>query len=439
VVFLRRFAPFLYVLNNSVSINFANKLKQSFMNTSKEKLKVSFYLKKSIVHGGLCPVMGRIRIGRDMVRFSCKLHADLKLWDAYSGRLAGKSNHAQKINSAIDKINVAINAKFREIISAKGQITAVELKNAIQGITSSQETLLSVFREHNDEYQKRTGINCALSTWRNYDNARAHLERFIYQKYHVSDIHFKQLDYSFIENYEYYLRIDLKMKPGTILHKTSHLRKMVRIAIGRGIINRDPFSGYSPERPKTTPKYVPADELEKIIHTCLISPAQEVTRDLFIFCCFTGLAYVDLYNLTNEHIVKMDDDAQWLNINRQKTGSGSKIPLLEVPLQIIEKYSGTTSGDKIFPMKSAPLMNLQLKKVAQHCGIGRLLTFHMARHTFATEICLSQGVPIETVSRMMGHNKLSTTQIYAKITHNKVEEDMNALSEKIDDKYIFDI
>jgi len=162
----------------------------------------------------------------------------------------------------------------------------------------------------------------------------------------------------------------------------------------------------------------------------------DITRDMFVFSCFTGLAYIDLYHLTNDKIVKADDGTLWLNILRQKTDNVSKIPLLEVPLKLIEKYRGTGAGDRVFPVKSCGLLDGQLKKIAELCGIKRRLTFHMSRHTFATETCLSQGVPIESVSRMMGHKKLSTTQIYAKVTHNKVNEDMTILSDKIRDKYI---
>jgi len=407
------------------------------MKVSNEDLKVNFYLKKKVLRDGLCPVMVRIRIGRDMVQFSCKLDADPNLWDVRAGRVNGKSHHARNVNSEIDKINVALNAKYKEIISMKGSVMATELKNACQGISSAQETLLYIFRQHNEEYKKRAGINNSIKTWLSYNNSLNHLERFINMKYNVSDMLFRQLDYSFIENYDFYLRIDLKMKPRSVLHKISCLRKITKIAIDKGFISRDPFYNYSAERPKTIQRYIPIDEVEKLIRSPQMSYSQEFTRDMFVFSCFTGLAYIDLCNLKNGQIIKMDDGSLWLNIRRQKTDSISKIPLLDVPLEILEKYNGTVTGDKIFPMKSPVSMNLQLKKVAKHCGIDRHLTFHMSRHTFATEICLSQDVPIETVNQMLGHSKLSTTQIYAKITQNKVEQDMEELSEIIKDKYVF--
>ena len=308
------------------------------MKVSKEKMKVSFYLKKKTSRDGLCPIMGRITIGQDMVQFSSKLEANPELWDTRAGRLNGKSAHARKVNSEIDKINVAVTARYREIVALRGQATANEVKNAYQGSALSQETLLKVYREHNETFEKRIGVNRAKGTYFNYRSAYLSLERFIRKKYQVNDFSFRQLDYSFIENYEYYMRIDCKWKPNTILKKVTFLRKMVRIAIRRKIINHDPFIGYTAERPKASQRYVPAEELEKLMKTSLKSSALDVTRDMFVFSCFTGLSYIDLYNLTNNQIVKGFDGSLWLNIARHKNDNISKIPLLDVAVQLIEKY-----------------------------------------------------------------------------------------------------
>ena len=406
------------------------------MSLSNENLSVSFYLKKNNTRNGLCPVMGNLTIGKDMVRFSCKLEANPTLWDTRAGRMNGKSVHARTVNREIDKINVAINARYREIVSIRGTATAEEVKNTFQGISASQLTLLQLFHEHNDVYRNQAGVNYSIRTWNIHESSRSNLEKFIKHKYHVSDLHFRQLNRVFIDDYVYYLRIDRKLSPCTALKSIESLRKVIKIAIRKKIINSDPFFGFSPEYPKPSQRYVPENELKKLMKTSLNSASLEVTRDMFVFSCFTGLAYIDLFNLTYSQIIKDETGLLWLNINRQKTGSVSKIPLLEVPLQLLEKYGGMRCGnDKVFPMKSNVSMNEQLKTIATLCKIERRLTFHMARHTFATETCLSQGVPIETVSRMMGHTKISTTQIYAKVTHDKVNKDMALLSKKIAGKY----
>jgi site-specific recombinase XerD len=380
--------------------------------------------------------MGRIRIGKDMVQFSCKLEVNPDLWGTRAGRMNGKSAHARMVNSEIDKINVSVNSKYLEIISGKGEATANDVKNSFQGIALSQETLLKVFRGHNEIFKKKIGVTRTKSTFWNYKSGFAHLKNFVNNKYHVSDVSFKQLDYSFIENYAYYLRIDCRMMPNSVLNTIKSLRTIIKIAIRRGIISHNPFAGYISERPKPIQRYVPSEELEKLISTPIKNPALDATRDMFVFSCFTGLSYIDLYNLTDEHIVKAEDGSLWLNVSRHKTETISKIPLLDVALQIIKKNIETGSGNRLFPMKCNSHMNKQLKAIATLCGIERRLTFHMARHTFATETCISHGVPIETVSRMMGHTNLATTQIYAKVTHNKVDEEMKSLSEKIKNKYV---
>jgi len=407
------------------------------MKSTNEKLKVSFYLKKKISRNGLCPVMGRIAIGTDMVQFSCKLDADPTIWDARAGRVNGKSHHARKVNGEIDKINVAVNAKYKEIISLRGMTTVNEVKNAYQGIAKAQETLLKVFREHNQAFEKRVGVNRAKKTYENYQLSFTSLERFIRKKYRVSDLSFRQLDYHFIENFDYYLKIDCGLTPGTISIRMTHLRRMIKIAIRKRIINHNPFAGYSVEsRPKPTQKYVPANDLKKLKTTPLNSAALDVTRDMFLFSCYTGLSYIDLYNLTYRQIEKDDDGYMWLKISRQKTESEANIFLLDEALQLIEKYRGTALRDKVFPMKSWSVMNRQLKKIAVLCNIERRLTFHMSRHTFATETCLSQGISIESVSSMMGHKYLDTTEIYAKTTPNKMSDDMQALSKTLKGMYM---
>jgi hypothetical protein len=259
------------------------------MNELSANLKISFYLKKKNSRNGLCPVMGRIAIGNDMVQFSCKLEANPELWDTRAGRVNGKSHHAQKVNREIDKINVAVNAKFKEITSNRGKATANEVKNAYQGTSLSQETLLMVFREHNEAFEKRVGVNRAKGTYLNYQFSCTSLEQFIRKKYRLSDLSFRQLDFSFIENFDYFLKIDCGLTPGTIVIRMTHLRKMIKIAIRKRIISHNPFAGFCFERPKPTQKYLPTEEMKKLKKTHLKSSALNVTRDMFLFSCFTGL------------------------------------------------------------------------------------------------------------------------------------------------------
>ena len=402
----------------------------------KTELKVHFYLRKTDEKkNGECPVIGKITIGKDVVQFSAKLTAKASLWDIVSGRVTGKSKHATEINATLDKINVAVNTSYRKLQEIKNAITASEVKNAFQGIASGQETLISYFARHNEDFKKRVGVNRELSTQVQYENSLNHLKRFMSLKYKLSDIPFTQLDFSFIEKYDFYLRVELKLKPNTILGIMRHLRKMIKLATGEGIITRDPFDGYSPERPKAEQKYLTRDELQKIIITPLDHPCRYLTRDMFLFSVFTGLAYRDICNLTEKNIVKASDGVLWIETTRQKTGTPCEIPLMEIPMQILDKYKGLAPDGKLLPMQSCGRLNKNLKVIAQLCGLKRKLIFHAGRHTYASEICLSQGVPIETVSRMLGHRDLRSTQIYAKISNNKISEDTDKLEERIKDKF----
>ena len=402
----------------------------------KTDLKVHFYLRKTDEKkNGECPVIGKITIGKDVAQFSAKVTAKASLWDIVSGRVTGKSKHATEINATLDKINVAVNTSYRKLQETKNTVTANEVKNAFQGIASQQETLIRYFARHNEDFKKRVSVNRELSTQVQYENSLNHLKRFMSLKCKLSDIPFTQLDFSFIEKYDFYLRVELKLKPNTILGIMRHLRKMIKLATGEGIITHDPFDGYSPERPKAEQKYLTRDELQKIITTPLDHPCRYLTRDMFLFSVFTGLAYRDICNLTEKNIVRASDGVLWIETTRQKTGTPCEIPLMEIPMQILDKYKGLAPDGKLLPMQSCGRLNKNLKVIAQLCGLKRKLIFHAGRHTYASEICLSQGVPIETVSRMLGHRDLRSTQIYAKISNNKISEDTDKLEERIKDKF----
>lgn len=402
----------------------------------KTDLKVHFYLRKtSEKKNGECPVVGKITIGKDVAQFSSKITAKASLWDVVSGRATGKTKHATEVNATLDKINVAINTSYRKLQKEKTTIMANDVKNAFQGIASQQETLINYFERHNEDFKKRVDVNRELSTYVQYENSLQHLKRFMSLKHKLSDIPFTQLDFSFIETYDFYLRVELKKKPNTILGIMRHLRKMIKLAIGEGIITHDPFEGYSPERPKAEQKYLTREELNKIITTPLDHPCRYLTRDMFLFSVFTGLAYRDIRNLTAKNIVKASDGILWIETTRQKTGTPCEIPLMEIPLQIIEKYKELAPDGKLLPILSCGRLNKNLKVIAQLCGIKRKLIFHAGRHTYASEICLSQGVPIETVSRMLGHRDLRSTQIYAKISNNKISEDTDKLEKQIKNKF----
>ncbi len=402
----------------------------------KEELKVLFYLKKNQSKtNGLCPVMGRISIGRTMAQFSAKLEADASKWNAKAGRMDGKSHHTLDVNRKIDKINLSINKHYKELVENKGRITAEEVKNAFQGIASVQQTLLKMYAEHNETFCKRVGIDREETTYKKYCNAYRHLSEFLQKKYRVQDMSFKQLNFAFVEAFDFYLRIELKMKPNSVLRGIIPLRKIVRIAVNKGYITADPFAEYKPIRGKSVHRYLTMEELKKIMSTNFYSYFRNLTRDMFIFSAFTGMAYADIKKLTVKELVTTDDGNLWVVSARKKTGTVSRIRLLDVAVQIVKKYEKERIGDKVFPMPEYTTVDTNLKRIVQICGIERSVSFHQGRHSFASSVCLSQGVPIETVSRMLGHKDIHTTQIYATVSMQKINSDMKKLSKRIAGKF----
>jgi integrase len=384
---------------------------------------------------GLCPVMGRITVDKTMAQFSAKTDVPLSLWDTLSGQAMGKSSQATKLNQKLDKIAQNIHCHYHKLLQTHETLSAEQVRIAFQGIASEQETLLNYFAQYIEAFQKRMGATREPATLFDLQNALRHLSHFIREKYKLSDLPFSSLNFAFIESFDFYLRVELQFKPNTILAITSKLRRMAKQAFCEGMIPCDPFYGYAPQRPKPEQKYLTRTELDKIMTTPLDRPKRYLTRDMFLFSCFTGLAYKDMYNLTEKNIVYADDGVCWIKTQRQKTGAVCRIPLMDIPLKIIEKYRGLAKNEKLFPMLSNEKTNKNLKKIAEICGIERRVTFHAGRHTYASEITLSQGVPIESVSSMLGHSDLRSTRIYAKITNEKINEDMKKLELRIKGKY----
>ncbi|GAA6253741.1 site-specific integrase [Bacteroides thetaiotaomicron] len=405
----------------------------------KNVVKVSFYLKKNETkEDGKCPVMARLTVGRlSKISFSTKMTAPLSLWG--SGRAIGKSQTANEINRKLDEIRASALSHYRELSAVREHVTAEEVKTLLLGMAFGQETLLAYFRTHNENFDKRVGVNRKQGSATSYWYALTHFAKFLKAKYKLSDIPFTALDRSFIEKYDLHLRIGCGLSSGTIVLLTTRLTTIVGYAIAEGIITADPFAGYEPERPERQQKYLTREELDRLMTTPLTLPKHYLIRDMFLFSCYTGIPYGDMRKLTDEDICIVEDGEVWIKTARGKTGIEYEIPLMELPLQILERYKDTASKGRLLPMYDNTTMNRELKQIAATCNINRRLVFHAGRHTYASEITLSQGVPIETVSRMLGHSQITTTQIYAKITDNKIDEDMKALEERIAGRFQFAI
>lgn len=402
----------------------------------KSELKVLFYLKKKqSKKNGLCPVMGRIRVGNSMSQFSLKVDADADLWDTKAGRMTGKSNQALKVNQTINRINLIIHTRYKELSEIHSEVDANDLKNASQGIATTQPTVLDSFRAMKDNIAGRIGKDYSQAAFEQYLNAYNALEKFIHQKLKLKDISFKTLNCSHIEDYYRYLQVDRKFSIGTSGIYLIYFRKVVRNAVNQGILSRDPFHSFESETKDPVHKTLTKEELEKFMSDEPRVRQQKKSKDIFVFAVFTGLSYIDMKNLTYDKIHTMEDGSQWIVSKRKKTGIEYRVRLLDIPLAIIEKYREQSTDGKVLDVPNKMTVHSGLNAIAKRCGIQKKLGVHMSRHTFASLITLSEGVPIETVSRMLGHEHIKTTQRYAELSLDKIREDMNNLSGRISDKF----
>lgn len=397
---------------------------------------ILFYINKNkIKKNGKCPIMGRITIDGKVSQFSVQSEIEPHHWSAKEGCVTAKSNDGRSINNRLKQVKSEIQSHYAQMIEKSSYVTAESVKNALQGIGTDQTMLLKEFEILNEEVRQSVGITRSVATYRSYVNALMNLKRFIRDKYQADDIAFNRLEYSFITDYDFYLKIDRGMATGSVKQHIMHLQKIMQRAVHKEIISRNPFADFVPDQPKTTRKWLSKEDLDKIMQTPIEHQSVNFVRNMFIFSTFTGLAYIDIKNLKWEHIITRKDGTKWIQQERTKSGSQANIPLLDIPLAIIDKHKGSGREGKVFDMLCMNIVCQYMKQISTICKLSRYATFHQSRHTYATQICLSQGVPIETLSRMMGHRNIRTTQIYAEITNQKIDRDMDILEQRIGGKY----
>lgn len=399
----------------------------------KSTFKILFYLKKNAPKpDGNIPVMCRISIDGGIAQFSCKISIPVDLWDMRANKAKGKSKEAQSANAKLDKIRTGINNCYQEAMQKDGYTTADKIKNTYWGLDVKKHTLMALFESHNKELAQKVGITRSKKTYEVYVSVYNNLSRFLAKCYKRNDIFLKELEATFVKDFEQYLRAERKCNTNGINCYMTALKHVVSKACMLGVLQTNPISFYKAKHIPKDRGFLNNEELQQIMNVKFKKASHELIRDLFIFSVFTGLSYIDVKNLTSDKIRKSFDGHIWIETKRQKTNTPSNVRLLEVPKCILEKYKGLARNGNVFPVPSNRQCNNILRKIGIDCGIKIKLTYHIARHTMATTICLSKGVPIETVSRILGHTNIKTTQIYAKITNQKISQDMEVLSQKLE-------
>ena len=403
---------------------------------ARSTFKVLFYLKRQNEKNGKVPVMGRITVNGTISQFSCKLNIRPALWDTEANKASGKSVEAQRINEKLENIKTNIGKQYQRICDRDSYVTAEKVRNAWLGMGGECKLLMQTFDEYLTAFEKRVGKDRAVKTFEDYSLSRKYLAEFLEYEYHLTDIPFNELKREFMDKFIVYLSNIRNLRSGTIKTPVKKLHLMTYKAFQNGWIAADTFAGFKYKAEYRDRRFLSESELQAVMNVQLPNYKTAIVRDIFVFCCFTGIAYSDVKKLTHDDIHTDEKGDMWIIDNRTKTGTQFRVKLLPVARQLVEKYSSLTlPGNVVFPVKDDNSMNMSLRHVARHAGLSFYPTTHTGRHTFATTVTLSQGVPLETVSKMLGHKHITTTQIYAKITNDKIGKDMDVLSEKIGEKF----
>ena len=398
--------------------------------------KVLFYLKRNKEKTqSVVPLMGRITVNGTISQFSAKLTVPERLWEVRGGRAKGRSLEADRINRYLDDIRSQIDRHYRDIRDRESYVTAEKVKNAWLGFGKRYRTLLSTFRSFTDDLHGRIGVDRSKNTWYRYLATMKHLQAFLTAKYRVSDIALAELEQSFIEQFHVYLKTERALKLTSICRYLDCLINVVKVSFNDGIMPRNPFASYRYNEPTPERAFLNEAEILTLQHAALRTRKQRVIRDLFLFSCFTGICYADLKTLAWKQFGQDTHGDWWVTGNRCKTDTQYVVKLLPAALSILERYRD--GADRVFAfMPHLNTVDRSLKRIAVLCGIDKKLTFHCARHTYATTICLMNGVSLETLSKMLGHKRITTTQTYAKVTQPMIDREVEMLKIKLADKFM---
>ncbi|WP_291074779.1 site-specific integrase [Empedobacter sp. UBA5987] len=379
---------------------------------------------------GLQPIYFCVRVNGKRWEFSTKQFINPNNWDVKNSKIKGNGRDACTINGQVELLKSKINSVFLAHNYNDEVLTIEKLKETILGTPQkNKRTLIPIFQHHNKQMKALVPKEYAPGTLERYETSLKHTKQFIKHQYNIEDIALEDINHAFIMDYDFYLKSVRNCNNNTTIKYLKNFKKIINLCLANDWIQKDPFVNYKAKLDKVDRIFLLKEEIQTIYNKDFPTERLNLVKDIFIFSCFTGLAYIDIANLTKNHIVNGIDGNLWIHTKRQKTNTSTKVPLLQTAKQIIDKYSHhpICNSGKLLPIFSNQKMNAYLKEIAALSGIDKELTFHCARHTFATTVTLSNGVPIESVSKMLGHTNIKTTQHYARITEEKISVDMEKL------------
>lgn len=383
---------------------------------------------------GKAPIMARITVNRESVSMATRLDVDPARWLGKDGRTPGRSAEDKYLNEMLDNYQALIRGKYNELFFRGETVTASRLKSIVASRNPEVKKLLELFDQFNEDYKKLVGTETSHKTYTRYVLCRRRLAEFMFATYNIRDILLSEINPKFLNDFYIWLRtVDGKNGHNYHIKMIQRFRTVFKMAKDNGWVATDPFGSFKMKFEQTHRECLTPDELTTIMEKELPSERLEKVRDLFIFSCYTGLSYTDVYHLEKADLVRDTDGKLWIDRERMKTGNEFNVPLLDVPLAILEKHADHSSKGRLLDIPSNQKVNDYLKEIAAMCGIDKPLTFHIARHTFATTVTLENGVALETVQKMLGHKTIRTTQIYARMTKKRIGTDMAALADKLGD------
>lgn len=393
-----------------------------------------FIKKSKLLKNGKAPIYLRLTINNQASEVSLKRSIEEERWDVKRELAKGNSPESKLINDYLNSVRGQIYNYHREFQEAGKIITAKGIINSFLGIHEIQHTLLKLFEEHNNDLKLLVDKQFAKATYNKYECIKKHCQEFIQLTYQREDVYITEVDHQFILGFEKYLKTTCQIGQNTTMKYLVGLKKITKQAIANDILKKDPFLKFKFKKIPVHRGFLTMHEINLIRNKEISIERLDIIRDVFLFQCFTGLAYIDIKQLTMDNIQIGIDGNKWIFTKREKTDNPCRIPLLPIPLELIEKYKNhiyRRKDKRILPVPSNQKMNAYLKEIADICEINKNLHSHLARHTFATTIALSNGIPMESVSKLLGHSNINITQVYAKVLDQKISEEVQKASLRI--------
>ncbi|MGA2408657.1 MAG: site-specific integrase, partial [Bacteroidales bacterium] len=395
--------------------------------------RILFYLKRTkTLNNGELTIFMRITVNGERAEISTHQSVESHFWNQGKAIVKGVSNSSKQINDYLEHLKLKVFQYKKELENSDQEVSARTLGDLLQGKSSRRKGLVELFLEHNKRCRELVGKDIAPATLTRYETTLMHVKNFIQTKYRQQDIPLQSINHEFLKNFEHYLKTVRNCGHNTTVKYIRNLRKIIRMALSNDWLKLDPFRSITYRLKEVNRAYLTDPELKLLINKEFSNERLRRVKDIFLFCCFTGLAFSDVKNLTRENITIGINNQRWLKTKRKKTGNPSEIPLLEVPIAIIKKYENDPVcllEQKLLPVGSNQKMNAYLKEIADLCDIKINLSTHTARHTFATTITLTHGVSMEAVSKMLGHSNISTTKQYARIVDTLIIDEMKKIQQ----------